>query len=207
MKTELKYIELKTNYEHNGPAWIGLTFLSKSGKTIYFNGKAFQRIGSDRVRGNYYDIETLEEYWISGVKKNTTDRHKFGKGKIMVEERVLNDYLKIIEATELDRTKFETCTVNEQIPTEKINVFLNGMIHKEEFDVNKRFDDHRNFTDKELDYFIDYFENDSKNSIHIKNRKLANNKMLELNEEREKRKTSANKKFCASGADGKTISG
>ena len=73
MKSEIKYIELKSNYSHNGPAWIGLVFFSKTGKTIYFNGKAFQRIGSSRIRGNFYDIETMEEYWISGVKKSALD--------------------------------------------------------------------------------------------------------------------------------------
>ena len=89
MKSEIKYIELKSNYSHYGPAWIGLVFFSKTGKTIYFNGKAFQRIGSSRIRGNFYDIETMEEYWISGVKKNMSDRHKLGNGKIQVERRII----------------------------------------------------------------------------------------------------------------------
>lgn len=37
MKQELKYIELKTSYSDNGPAWIGYVEFSKSGQTIYFN--------------------------------------------------------------------------------------------------------------------------------------------------------------------------
>ncbi len=35
----LRYIELKTGYNDNGPAWIGRVKLSGSGKTIYFNGR------------------------------------------------------------------------------------------------------------------------------------------------------------------------
>jgi hypothetical protein len=36
MKQELRYIELKSDYNDDGPAWIGYVESSKSGKTIYF---------------------------------------------------------------------------------------------------------------------------------------------------------------------------
>ena len=38
---------------------------SKSGKTIYFDGKAFQSLNGTGIKGNYFDIETGDEYWIS----------------------------------------------------------------------------------------------------------------------------------------------
>ena len=75
----IKYIELKTGYADNGPAWIGNVKESKTGKTIYFNNHAFQKCQG--IQGNYYDIETGEEYWISGVKRNGQDRHWAGSGK------------------------------------------------------------------------------------------------------------------------------
>lgn len=34
MKQELKYIELKSGYNDDGPAWIGYVEFSKFGKTI-----------------------------------------------------------------------------------------------------------------------------------------------------------------------------
>ena len=37
------YIELKTGYGDNGPAWISKVTFSKSGETIYFHGKALRR--------------------------------------------------------------------------------------------------------------------------------------------------------------------
>ena len=40
---DIRYIELKTGYNDNGPAWIGNVKESKSGKTIYFNDHAFQK--------------------------------------------------------------------------------------------------------------------------------------------------------------------
>ena len=65
MESQIKYIELKTGFADNGPAWIGKVEFSKSGKTIYFNGPAFKGNG----HGVSSDLETGEIYWISGVKK------------------------------------------------------------------------------------------------------------------------------------------
>ncbi len=49
----LMYIELKTGYSDNGPAWIGYVKTSKTKKTIYFNDHAFQKqIGA---YSNYID--------------------------------------------------------------------------------------------------------------------------------------------------------
>jgi len=39
MKSKIIYIELKTGYSDNGPAWIVPGVYSKSGQAIYFNGK------------------------------------------------------------------------------------------------------------------------------------------------------------------------
>jgi len=39
----LKYIEKKTGHSNDGPAWIAKVTVSKSGRTVYFNGLAFRR--------------------------------------------------------------------------------------------------------------------------------------------------------------------
>ena len=76
----LKYIERKTGYADNGPAWIARVRLSKSGRTVYFNGKALKRTGGQGIPGNHRDIETGDEYWVSGVKKRGVNRHWAGSG-------------------------------------------------------------------------------------------------------------------------------
>ncbi|RYJ41318.1 hypothetical protein [Flavobacterium beibuense] len=106
MKPQIKYIELKSGYSDNGPAWIGLVTFSKTGRTIYFNGKALKNLKAQGISGNYYDMETGDEYWISGVKKNGFDRHTFGSGKIAVDSRIVNEYLTIINRSELDSSKY-----------------------------------------------------------------------------------------------------
>ena len=69
MDSRIMYIELKTGYTDDGPAWISEVEFSKSGRTAYFSGKAIKHAG----RGHYGDKETGENYWISGVKKNGED--------------------------------------------------------------------------------------------------------------------------------------
>ena len=89
MIKELMYIELKTGYSDDGPAWIGYVQTSKTRKTIYFNDHAFQKnIGN---YANYMDIENGEEYWISGLKKKESNRHWAGHGKIMIDRRAVDD--------------------------------------------------------------------------------------------------------------------
>lgn len=67
---DLMYLELKSGYNDNGPAWIGYVNASKSGRTLYWNDHAFQKYNG--IGANYVDIETGDEYWISGVKKRGT---------------------------------------------------------------------------------------------------------------------------------------
>jgi hypothetical protein len=100
----LRYIELKTGYHDDGPAWIARVELSRSGQTVYFNGKALKRSGGGP--GNYYDLETGEIYWVSGVKKRGGDRHWAGSGKITVEARAVAEYLELVGDDELDHRRF-----------------------------------------------------------------------------------------------------
>lgn len=194
MKTKIKYIELKSGFSHNGPAWIGLVSYSKSGKTIYFDGKAFQRIGSDRMRGNFYDIETGEEYWISGVKKNQQDRHIYGNGKIQVEKRILMEYLKSINEETLNLKFYEIVELNEEIPTARVNEIENQKFESEsKINVDKRFLKPSEMNDEEIEYFIEYYREDSINGRFLKGRKMSRNLMNELIAEKELRKQ---KTFC-----------
>ncbi len=124
MKTAIRYIE-KINNNHDGEAWIGLVSFSKTGKTIYFNGKAFQSAGSSRTPGNYYDIETGEIYWISGIKKNMQDRHVYGKGLISVEKRILYEYLSIINKKSLPKKNYKIVDFDNIFPVSRINKIEN----------------------------------------------------------------------------------
>ena len=125
MGNHIRYIELKTGYSDNGPAWIGKVKLSKSGNTLYFNDKAFRKRRG--ISGNYYDIETHDEYWISGIKKNGTDRHWAGTGKIVIQKAIVMDYLEITGQKSIDAGRFDIADIPEKYPIDRINELENSM--------------------------------------------------------------------------------
>jgi len=109
MKSEIKYIELKSGYSDDGPAWIGRVEFSKSGQTVYFNGRAFRGNG----HGSCYELETGEHYWITGIKKNGQNRHWAGNGKIMIDREIVDEYLALIGLSAIDLSKFELTDIGK----------------------------------------------------------------------------------------------
>ena len=93
MREGLVYIELKSGFADDGPAWIAIAATSKTGATLYSNGKAFKSLKGSGIGSNYYDIETREEYWISGIKKNNEDRHWGGRGRVSIDRPAIDAYL------------------------------------------------------------------------------------------------------------------
>ena len=67
------YIECKAD-GLSGPARIGRVSFSKRGKTVYYCGKTFQSLKGRGFKANYFDVETGDEYWISGCKRDGGDR-------------------------------------------------------------------------------------------------------------------------------------
>jgi hypothetical protein len=110
----LKYIEHIDKLGHRGKAWIGFVELSRSGRTLYTNGMALQRIPGGGVNGNHSNVENGDEYWISGVKKRGTNRHWAGAGEILVEKRAVDALLELRNWTELPNGYKVT---NDVVPT------------------------------------------------------------------------------------------
>lgn len=72
-KTRIMYIEDKSA-GLNGPARIGRVTLSKSGRSIHYAGRCFQRLGGHGYKANYFDVESGDYFWISGPRKDGADR-------------------------------------------------------------------------------------------------------------------------------------
>lgn len=123
MINNLMCIELKMGYSDDDPAWIGYVKTSKSKKTIYFNDHAFQKnIGN---YANYIDIENGDKYWISGLKKEESNRHWAGHGKIMIDRRAVNEYLFLIGEKELPLNLFEVVDIEDRFPVKRVKELLN----------------------------------------------------------------------------------
>lgn len=90
----------------NGPARIGRVRFSQTGKMIYYGGRKFQSIKGG-YKANYMDIESGEEFWISGCKKRGGDRLYAGGLAIEIDEDVREEYWTMIrnkpECKELTR--------------------------------------------------------------------------------------------------------
>jgi hypothetical protein len=68
----IMYIEKKSGDDF-GPARIGRVTFSKTGRSIYYDGKTFRSLKGRGIQGNYYDVTTGEEYWISGPHRDGGD--------------------------------------------------------------------------------------------------------------------------------------
>ncbi|WP_180277274.1 hypothetical protein [Chryseobacterium sp. 52] len=75
-----------------------------------------KKLKTPGITGNHFDVETGEEYWVSGVKKNGQDRHQSGSGKIMLDKNSVEDYLKLVDFGIIDERNF---TIIEFSKTDK----------------------------------------------------------------------------------------
>ena len=103
MIKNLMYIELKSGYSDDGPAWIGYGKTSKTRKTVYFR------------------------YWITGLKKDESNRHWAGHGKITIDRRAVEEYLALVGEKELPSSLFEVADMEDKFPVERANRLLNGI--------------------------------------------------------------------------------
>jgi hypothetical protein len=91
MKSRIMYIESKAN-GLTGPARIGRVTFSKTGATLYYGGRSFRSLKGDGFKANYYDVETGEQYWISGPKRNGQDGLYASNVSAEIDEDVRDEY-------------------------------------------------------------------------------------------------------------------
>ncbi|MFN0019315.1 MAG: hypothetical protein ACKVP0_13710 [Pirellulaceae bacterium] len=86
-KTEIMYVEAKPGL--TGPGRIGRVQLSKTGRTLYYQGLAFQPSKSG-YKWNYFEVNTGEQYWISRCRKDGQD--SLYPAIIQIDEDVREEY-------------------------------------------------------------------------------------------------------------------
>ena len=73
MAQRIMYVQLKTGYgTDQGPSWIARVHFSKTWQTAYLHGRTLRR-GPGMGGANFYDVDTDEEFWVSGPKRDRTD--------------------------------------------------------------------------------------------------------------------------------------
>ncbi|MEP3639952.1 MAG: 1-deoxy-D-xylulose-5-phosphate synthase [Paracoccaceae bacterium] len=98
-RSRVMYIEAKSE-GLEGPAVIGRVYFSKSGKTIYYKGLSFQSLKGAGFKANYFDIESGDQYWISGPRKDQNDRLYGGNLGVLIDDDVREEYEALISKQE-----------------------------------------------------------------------------------------------------------
>jgi hypothetical protein len=88
MKPRIMYVENKAT----GEAHIGRVSFSKTGRTVYYNSKSLSNLGGRGFKANHYDIDTHEEYWVSGPHKDGNDKLYGGQKGVVIDADVWDEY-------------------------------------------------------------------------------------------------------------------
>lgn len=79
-----------------GAAVIGRVYVSKSGKTLYYKGLRFQSLKGAGFKANYFETGSGAHYWISGPRKDQSNRLHGGNRGVTVDEDVREEYQRLI---------------------------------------------------------------------------------------------------------------
>ncbi len=91
MQSRIMYIECKAG-SLTGPARIGRVQFSRTGKTLYYKGQTFQSLKGSGFKANYFDLDSGEEYWISGWRRDGRDRIYGERQPIEIDDDVREEY-------------------------------------------------------------------------------------------------------------------
>jgi hypothetical protein len=105
-KQRIMYIECKTGRNDRGGARIGRVSFSKTGQTLYYRGLILRSLRGSGISGNFKDVNTKLEYWVSGPKRNGQDRHWAGSGRVSIDADVVDEYWKEIRGCEPPENPF-----------------------------------------------------------------------------------------------------
>ena len=87
----IRYIECKAG-GLTGDARIGRVTFSQTGRTLYYQGQKFQSLKGKGFKSNYYNVDTGEDYWISGPKRAGGDALYGGSTPIEIDDDVREEY-------------------------------------------------------------------------------------------------------------------
>jgi hypothetical protein len=89
------YLEPKGENTAN-VARIGWVTFTNTNRSCYYQGRTFRNLRGRFSRANFYDVETEEHYWITGCRKDGSDRLGGGKKPIYIDEDAQEEYWKDI---------------------------------------------------------------------------------------------------------------
>jgi len=92
LKRRLMYVENKDGLIDGANARIGYVTFSRTAATVYYRGRQLQKAKGGGMRGNFFDVETGDEYWLSGVKKRGSNVHWAESASVYIDDDARAEY-------------------------------------------------------------------------------------------------------------------
>lgn len=96
------YVENKDGLIEGADARIGWVSFSKSGRSVYYKGRTLAAVGGRGIGGNFMDVETGEEFWVSGVKKRGSNTHSAESASVIVDDDAREEYENLRRGDQLE---------------------------------------------------------------------------------------------------------
>jgi hypothetical protein len=93
LKRRLMYVENKDGDIDGAVARIGWVTFSKTGQSVYYRGRTLRKASG--VAGNFLDVDTREEYWVSGVKKRGSNVHRAESVSVLIDDDAHDEYQRL----------------------------------------------------------------------------------------------------------------
>ncbi|MFD4371188.1 hypothetical protein [Streptomyces sp. NPDC058486] len=91
MPRRIMFVHLKTGHPTDqGPSWIGWVDFSKTWSTAHFRGRTLRRTAG-LYDANFHDVDSGEEFWLSGPKRDRTDA-RYGRYAPEIEPAAADAY-------------------------------------------------------------------------------------------------------------------
>ena len=89
LPSRIMYIESKGD-GITGPAPSAALPSRRAARRFYYRGKRFRSLKGAGFKSNYYEVDSGDEYWISGCKRSGDDR--LYSGTVQIDDDVPQEY-------------------------------------------------------------------------------------------------------------------
>src|SRR4051812_5790697 len=114
MPERVMFVQLKTGHGTDlGPCWISRVRFSKTWRTAYWHGRTLRR-WPGMFDANFFDVDTQEEFWLSGPHRDRQDT-RYSNATPVVDEDVRGD-------TTSDSSAASLCPVENEADSRLLGV-------------------------------------------------------------------------------------
>lgn len=96
LKRRVMYVENKDGDIDGAAARIGWVAFSKTGQSVRYRGRTLLKASG--VAGNFMDVDSRDEYWVSGIKKRGSNVHWAESLSVVIDDDAREEYQRIKSA-------------------------------------------------------------------------------------------------------------